>query len=111
MRSSATAPSLATSNACRSDLAYLHPSSRATAILSRVASSSPPRTDAVSLSSSQDSCRRSVSPRRTVSDHGFSNTVEEQKDSIYTSQCLYFSFPSFDDFHEDPDDGGEEFGN
>ncbi|OBT78547.1 hypothetical protein VF21_01016 [Pseudogymnoascus sp. 05NY08] len=130
MRSSATAPSLATSNACRSDLAYLHPSSRATAILSRVASSSPPRTDAVRLSSSQDSCRRSVSPRRTVSDHGFSNTVEEQKESMYTcefkpsptyfrtiwliqpeAQCLYFSFPNFEDFHEDPDDGGEEFGN
>lgn len=83
MRSSATAPSLATSNACRSDLAYLHPSSRATAILSRVASSSPPRADAVNLSSSQDSCRRSMSPR-AVSDHGFSNTVEEQKESIYT---------------------------
>ncbi|KFY04867.1 hypothetical protein O988_00466 [Pseudogymnoascus sp. VKM F-3808] len=110
MRSSATAPSIATSNACRVDLAYLHPSSRATAILSRVASSSPPRADTVSLSSSQDS-RRSVSPRRAGSDHGFSNTVEEQKESIYASQCLYFSFPSFEDFHEDPDDGGEEFGN
>lgn len=99
MRSSATAPSLATSNACRSDLAYLHPSSRATAILSRVASSSPPRTDAVSLSSSQDSCRRSVSPRRTVSDHGFSNTVEEQKESIYTCKltitCIGLASQSF----------------
>lgn len=85
MRSSATAPSIATSNACRVDLAYLHPSSRATAILSRVASSSPPRADTVSLSSSQDS-RRSVSPRRAGSDHGFSNTVEEQKESIYTCE-------------------------
>jgi hypothetical protein len=89
MRSSATAPSLATSNACRSDLAYLHPSSRATTILSRVASYSPPRTDhVVSLSAPQDNRGRSVSPRRAGMDHDFSDTVEEQKESMYTGRLV-----------------------
>lgn len=38
MRSSATAPCLATSNASRNDLASLHPASRASVLLNRVAS-------------------------------------------------------------------------
>lgn len=43
MRASATAPSLATSNASRKDLASLQSSSRATTILTRVASYSAPK--------------------------------------------------------------------
>jgi hypothetical protein len=87
MRSSATAPCLATSNACRNDLAYLHSTSRATALLSRVASYSTSRPDRENkLRPPQENCCRSASPRggRTIRD--LSDSPEEQKKNIYTGE-------------------------
>jgi len=105
-RSSATEPSLATSYASRKDLVgSLHPATRATALLSRVASYSNKRPgQEFGLAPPKDG-RKSASPRRR-SPHSDGALVG--KEDLFsghvrdTVQGGYFSFPSFDDFLDTP---------
>ncbi|KAL3425631.1 hypothetical protein PVAG01_02422 [Phlyctema vagabunda] len=89
VRASATAPSVATSNASRKDLSNQQ-SPRAASILSRVASYS------TSQQTSPSSSCSSPGPR--------SLSEERRKESFSSMSChqsgSYFSFPSFEDFQE-----------
>jgi len=113
MRSSATAPCVATSNASRNDLASLHPTSRASTLLSRVASYSLGRPDE-KLRIPADR-RQSASPqRRSHSPHDHDEPLNGEKDNLYVDRISqvpaeggYFSFPNFEDFHEDPEVEGQ----
>lgn len=90
VRSSATAPCLATSNACRSDLAHLHSSPRASALLNRVASysSTRPGQSKSGTQSPQDVCRRNSSPsKRTTSSEKIGARDDLQK-SMYSSKSM-----------------------
>lgn len=81
MRSSATAPCLATSNASRNDLASLHPASRASALLSRVASYSLSRQSHDLRGPSDRS--QSKSPRRhSRSPHNHDESFRREKRNL-----------------------------
>lgn len=85
MRSSATAPCVATSNASRNDLASLHPTSRASTLLNRVASYSLGRPDE-QLRVPSDR-RQSASPqRRSRSPHDHEEPLEREKDNLYVDR-------------------------
>jgi hypothetical protein len=85
MRSSATAPCVATSNASRNDLASLHPTSRASTLLSRVASYSQGRRDS-ELRVPSDR-RQSASPQqRSRSPHNHDETLDREKDDLYVDR-------------------------
>jgi len=95
MRASATAPSLATSNASRQDLASLQ-NSRAATLLTTLASYSTHhsyeharRTSDGSMCSSPGQSPESAMAERR-------ETFEE----VLAAQSNYFSFPSFEDFKE-----------
>lgn len=111
MRAAATAPSLATSNASRKDLASLQ-NSRAATLLTRVASYSSAQMQGYEHGSGHRSVCSSpgTSPSSSHSGHG------ERKEpfEIVISQCgNYFSFPSFEDFeeyHEHEERDGRESG-
>jgi len=90
MRASATAPSLATSNASRKDLATLQSSARATTILTRVASYSAPKDHPVRCSPGSSLLRSSSIQRNPEN-----AAADTRKDS-----AVYFSFPSFEDFQD-----------
>ncbi|RDW89398.1 hypothetical protein BP6252_01430 [Coleophoma cylindrospora] len=91
VRASATAPSVAISNASRKDLSN-HQSARAAAILSRVASYSSQQT----------------SPGSTCLTPGQrSLSMERRKEPFVMASSQsgsYFSFPSFEDFQDYQDD-------
>jgi hypothetical protein len=85
MRASATAPCLATSNASRNDLASLNPTSRASVMLSRVASYSSSQQD------SEDQIQPSSSRRKLPSSRGCSpssrnGSLGQQKETTYLSR-------------------------
>jgi len=113
MHSSATAPCVATSNASRNDLASLHPSPRASTLLSRMASYSLGRHDA-ELRVPGDR-RQSASPRRrSRSPHNHDEPLEREKGDLcvdriphVSAEGGYFSFPNFEDFHEDREPEGK----
>lgn len=98
VRASATAPSLATSNASRKDLSNQQ-STRAASILSRMANYSTSQHDSPSSSCSSPS-QRSLS-------------IERRKEpyvmTVHQSAGGYYSFPSFEDFQDyhGNDDSGE----
>lgn len=88
VRSSATAPCLATSNACRSDLAHLHSSTRASALLNRVASYSSTRSGESGTHSPPDACRRNSSPsKRTPSSEKIGARSDLSK-SMYSGKSM-----------------------
>jgi hypothetical protein len=97
MRASATAPSLATSNASRKDLASLQ-TSRAATLLTRVAS----------YSSAQQNyeCARRASIRSVCSSSGqrsptsASSDRKEPFEAVVQQGGNYYSFPSFEDFQD-----------
>ncbi|TVY85187.1 hypothetical protein LSUE1_G000015 [Lachnellula suecica] len=88
MRAAATEPSLATSNASRQDLATLQ-SSRAAALLTRVASYSMAHHGSVCASPDQ----------RSPESASMEGRKEPFEIAIHQSGT-YFSFPSFEDFQE-----------
>jgi len=96
-RSSATAPSLATSTASRKDLASLKSSSRAATLLTRVASYSPTQDKSGHRTSSPDR-RRASSPLGRPPGTDPHETERKKVDQMV--QGTYFSFPSFEDFIE-----------
>ncbi|TVY44675.1 hypothetical protein LSUB1_G000115 [Lachnellula subtilissima] len=97
MRAAATAPSLATSNASRKDLASRQ-SSRAATLLNRVAS----------YSTAQHEHRLHGTPGSVYSNPeqgspDSSASMEERKEPFQTAihqSGNYFSFPSFEDFQD-----------
>lgn len=90
VRSSATAPCLATSNACRSDLAHLHSSTRASALLNRVASYSSTRSgDSKSgTQSPQDACHRNSSPSKRTSSSEKIGARDDLQKSMYSGKPM-----------------------
>jgi len=109
MRASATAPSLAISNASRKDLASLH-SSRATTILNRVANYSTAQQEHALRASPTSTC--SSPGRRSPQSDSMESPKEPFEIAIHQSGA-YFSFPSFEDFqdfqeHEGRPDGRPE---
>jgi len=108
MRASATAPSLAMSNASRKDLASL---STATTLLTRVASYSTTQQEHAFRASPSSSC--SSPERRTPENASLETHKESFEVAIHQPVGGYFSFPSFEDFQdfqerEDRDDGRPE---
>ncbi|EKD17990.1 uncharacterized protein L3040_004530 [Drepanopeziza brunnea f. sp. 'multigermtubi'] len=98
MRAAATAPTIATSNASRNDLASLQQGTRAAALLSRVAT----------YATAQQNCEREH--RTSIgsacsSGHGSPDSPDstqglERKAAMVQQSGNYFSFPSFEDFQE-----------
>jgi hypothetical protein len=83
MRSSATAPCLATSNASRNDLASLNSASRASALLSRVASYSSNRQGIEHETSFHPSERRKDYSSRGSSPHIREGSSRREKEGVY----------------------------
>src|SRR4051812_4554127 len=81
MRSSATAPCLATSNASRNDLASLHPASKASTLLSRMASYSLNR-QSRDLRISSNSCQSKSPGRHSRLSHNDDESFEEGKQNL-----------------------------
>lgn len=81
MRSSATAPCVATSNASRNDLASLHPTSRALTLLSRVASYTLSRHDP-ELRVPHDRRQSSSPRRRSCSPRSHDEPLEREKEDL-----------------------------
>lgn len=97
VRSSATAPCLATSNACRSDLAYLHSTSRASALLNRVASYSSSRSAETQpgAHSPQETCRRTSSPNKRTTGSEVKGSRDDLQKSMYSGKSAHKNWPVF----------------
>ncbi|KAM3073821.1 hypothetical protein ACMFMG_008444 [Clarireedia jacksonii] len=96
MRAHATAPSLVvTGNASRKDLASLQSCSKATTILTRVASYSAQQDHRSPRSSPSSSCSSPLS--RSPETSSSLRSFNDLKNMKYES-AGYFSFPSFEDF-------------
>lgn len=126
-RSSATAPSLATSTASRRDLASRYPSSGASAILARLACSSQrSRSSSRRDSEAADSLHKIDALihrpllRHTASSTDAADATQKKRDGQRLSVCQagnyvdaglaeYFSFPNFEDF-EEPHESAVEAG-
>ncbi|CZS90772.1 uncharacterized protein RAG0_01693 [Rhynchosporium agropyri] len=94
MRASATAPSLATSNASRNDLATLH-DARAATLLSRVASYS-------TAQQNYEREHRQSTGSVCSSRQGSPGSVDRKEpfEIVIQQSGNYYSFPSFEDFQE-----------
>ncbi|PVH72667.1 hypothetical protein DL98DRAFT_595828 [Cadophora sp. DSE1049] len=96
MRASATAPSLATSNASRNDLASLQ-SARAATLLTRVASYS------TAQQNYEREHRQSIGSVCSSGQGSPASVNEERKEPfeiVIQQSGNYYSFPSFEDFQE-----------
>ncbi|KAL2068359.1 hypothetical protein VTL71DRAFT_16457 [Oculimacula yallundae] len=95
MRASATAPSLATSNASRNDLASLE-SARAATLLTRVASYSTAQQNY-----EREHRQSSISSVCSSNDGSPGGSARKEPFEIVIQQSgNYYSFPSFEDFQE-----------
>ncbi|KAK0099653.1 hypothetical protein ONS95_013453 [Cadophora gregata] len=97
MRASATAPSLATSNASRNDLASLQ-SARATTLLERVASYSTAQQNY-----EREQHRQSIGSVCSSGQGSPGSVNGERKEPfeiVIQQSGNYYSFPSFEDFQE-----------
>ncbi|CAM1508534.1 Fc.00g053820.m01.CDS01 [Cosmosporella sp. VM-42] len=102
LRSSATEPSITTSNAIRGPMGSSNSPQKATDILSRVAVYSPPPGDLERSTTPEPVSRRQVEAIAICrEDHEQSPTSSQDVVLVDSPSGYYFSFPSFDNWHRD----------